>query len=70
MYALIYQPCDEMCRQTNAAGVQKEKEDLEDISNELELADEEAMIPYFSPCSRSHHRHFIPNLSPRRADGK
>lgn len=27
---------------------QKEKEDLEDISNELELADEEDMIPYVS----------------------
>jgi hypothetical protein len=26
--------------------LQKEKEDLEDISNELELADEEDMIPY------------------------
>ena len=25
---------------------QKEKEDLDDVSNELELADEEDMIPY------------------------
>jgi hypothetical protein len=26
-------------------GLQKEKEDLDDVSNELELADEEDMIP-------------------------
>lgn len=30
--------------------LQKEKEDLEDISNELELADDEDMIPYAPPC--------------------
>lgn len=29
--------------------LQKEKEDLEDISNELELADEGDMIPYVLP---------------------
>lgn len=29
--------------------LQKEKEDLEDISNELELADDEDMIPYAYP---------------------
>lgn len=29
--------------------LQKEKEDLEDISNELELADDEDMIPYARP---------------------
>ncbi len=28
-----------------AAALQKEKEDLDDVSNELELADEEALIP-------------------------
>jgi len=50
--------------------VQKEKEDLEDISNELELADDEAMIPYFSPSSGSHHRHLIFNASLRRTDSK
>lgn len=31
--------------------LQKEKEDLEDISNELELADDEDMIPYALPYS-------------------
>jgi hypothetical protein len=29
----------------NISATQKEKEDLDDVSNELELADEEAMIP-------------------------
>jgi hypothetical protein len=28
-----------------SCAAQKEKEDLDDVSNELELADEEAMIP-------------------------
>jgi hypothetical protein len=50
--------------------VQKEKEDLEDISNELELADDEAMIPYFSPSSGSHYRRLVPNQSLRRIDSK
>lgn len=31
------------------SALQKEKEDLEDISNELELADDEDMIPYALP---------------------
>lgn len=31
--------------------LQKEKEDLDDVSNELELADEDDMIPY------EYHKH-------------
>jgi hypothetical protein len=30
---------------------QKDKEDLEEISNELELADEDELVPYVHPCS-------------------
>lgn len=33
---------------------QKEKEDLDDVTNELELADDEAMIPYASTQLPSH----------------
>ena len=36
--------------------VQKEKEDLDDVSNELELADEEAMIPLVYPSIRTHQK--------------
>lgn len=32
--------------------MQKEKEDLDDVSNELELADEEDKIPYANPAFR------------------
>lgn len=50
--------------------LQKEKEDLEDISNELELADEEDMIPYViasflrpnsDPTCRPTYPHMISN---------
>ena len=30
--------------------IQKEKEDLEEVSNELELADEDEQVPYGFPC--------------------
>jgi hypothetical protein len=32
-------------RMLTSCAAQKEREDLDDVSNELELADEEAMIP-------------------------
>ena len=35
---------------------QKEKEDLDDVSNELELADEEDMIPYVEPTPQSSYK--------------
>ncbi len=32
-------------------GEQKDKEDLDEVSNELELADEDDLIPYLAPFS-------------------
>jgi hypothetical protein len=38
-----------LCRLADKNSLQKEKEDLDDISNELELADEDDKIPYAPP---------------------
>lgn len=42
-----------MCSKLTLHGSQKEKEDLDDISNELELADDDDMIPYVPTTANS-----------------
>lgn len=49
----IDQGAHEFChdRSANQISVQKEKEDLDDVSGELELADEDELIPYEEPIA-------------------
>ena len=48
----------------------KEKEDLDDISNELELADEDDLIPYVTSITTYHDwPHLSADYAGRRTNG-
>jgi len=48
MYAHL-NACRTHISSDTSAGPQKDKEDLDEVSNELELADEDDLIPYLAP---------------------